>query len=78
LPEELITFVRVLEEDEDLRAWFDSFADTPDLLRQQEFRGLAARMQAGGEHADLVRATALLSEPEIYRAVVAILSEAET
>ena len=74
LPEELITFIQVLEEDEDLRAWFDSFADTPEWQRAEEFRKLAARMHAGGEHADLVRATAMLAEPDVYRAVVATLA----
>ena len=74
LPEELITFIAVLEEDEDLRAWFDSFAETPAWQRVDEFRQLAARMHAGGEHADLVRATALLAEDAVYRAVVATLA----
>jgi hypothetical protein len=78
IPEELVTFIRVLEEDEDLRAWFDSFADSPDWQRADEFRRLAMRMHAGGEHADLVRATAMLAEPEIYAAVVATLQRPQS
>ena len=48
VPEELVTFVQVLAEDDDLRAWFESFAATPDGPREMEFRGLAARMHAAG------------------------------
>jgi hypothetical protein len=75
IPEELVTFIQVLEEDEDLRAWFDSFADAPRWKREDDFRTLASRMQAGGEHQDLVRATALLAEPEVYQAVRAVLEK---
>jgi hypothetical protein len=73
IPEELVTFIEVLGEDDDLRAWFDSFAETPDWRRAEEFRQLAMRMHAGGEHPHLIRATALLAEPDIYAAVVATL-----
>jgi hypothetical protein len=77
IPEELIVFIQVLGEDEDLRAWFDSFAETPSWRRIEEFRQLAARMHAGGEHRDLVTATAMLAEPGIYEAVVQTLAEQE-
>ena len=70
-----MTFVQVLGEDEDLRAWFHSFADAPQWRRAEEFRKLAARMQAAGEHPDLIRTTALLAEPEVYSAVSAALEE---
>jgi hypothetical protein len=75
IPEDLVTFIQVLEEDEDLRAWFDSFAEASQWKREEEFRTLAERMQAGGEHPDLVRATALLAETEVYEAVRAVLKE---
>jgi hypothetical protein len=74
IPEELITFVQVLQEDGDLRAWFESFAEMPEWQRADEFRRLAARMQSGGEHPDLIRATALLAEPQVYAAVSAIIA----
>lgn len=70
-----MTFVQVLGEDEDLRAWFDSFAGAPQWRRAEEFRQLAARMQTAGEHPDLIRATVLLAEPEVYSAVQAALGE---
>lgn len=72
-----MTFVEVLGEDEDLRAWFDSFVDAPHWQRAEEFRKLAARMHAAGEHPDLVRTTALLAEPGIYEAVNAALAGEE-
>jgi hypothetical protein len=75
IPEELIVFIQVLGEDEDLWAWFNSFAEAPAWRRTEEFRRLAARMQAGGEHPDLVTATAMLAEPGIYDAVVRTLAE---
>ena len=70
-----MTFIEVLGEDGDLRAWFDSFADSPEWRRADEFRKLAMRMHAAGEHPHLVRATAMLAEPEIYAAVVATLHQ---
>ena len=73
IPDELVTFIEVLQEDGDLRAWFDSYGDSPEWQRADEFRRLAMRMHAGGEHPDLVRATALLAEPDIYASVVATL-----
>ena len=78
IPEELVTFIEVLHEDGDLRAWFDSFADSPEWQRADEFRRLAMRMHGGGEHPHLVRATALLAEPEIYAAVVSTLQNARS
>lgn len=70
-----MTFVQVLTEDEDLRAWFESFDNAPEWKRAEEFRKLAARMQDAGEHPDLVRATGLLANPEVYRAVGVALKE---
>ena len=71
-----MTFVQVLAEDDDLRAWFESFAATPDGPREMEFRGLAARMHAVGEAPELIAATAMLANPEIYLGAQAALSEA--
>ena len=76
VPEELVTFVQVLAEDDDLRAWFESFANAPDGQREVEFRGLAARMHAAGEAQELIAATAMLANSEIYRAAQAALGEA--
>ena len=76
IPDELVTFVQVLAEDEDLRAWFESFRETPDEKREAEFRTLAAKMQAAGEAPELVVATALLSKAEVYRAAEVALREA--
>ena len=72
VPDELVTFVQVLAEDDDLRAWFESFADVSAGRREMEFRGLAARMHAAGEALELIAATALLrtrkfSEPRKWR-----------
>lgn len=76
VPDELVTFVQVLAEDDDLRAWFESFADVPDHERAAEFRRLAVRMNAAGEAPELVQATVLLAEPEVFRAAQAALREA--
>jgi hypothetical protein len=76
IPDELVTFVQVLVEDDDLRAWFESFDDTPDGRIKVEFRGLATRMRAAGEAPELIAATALLSNPTVYWAARAALREA--
>ena len=76
IPDELVTFVQVLAEDEDLRAWFESFAETPEARRAAEFRALAARMHAGREAPELIRATALLADSRIFRAAKSALREA--
>ena len=73
VPDELVTFVQVLAEDDDLRAWFESFQETSDGFREVEFRKLAARMHAASEAPELIAATALLANPEIYRAAQAAL-----
>ena len=75
IPDELVTFVQVLAEDADLRAWFESFRDTPDAERAAEFRALAAKMHAAGEAPELITATALLAKTEVYRAAEAALGE---
>ncbi len=75
VPEELVRFVQVLAEDDDLRAWFESFDAVPDPVRQREFHELAARMQAAGEDGELVRATVLLGHPGVYRGVRCALAE---
>jgi hypothetical protein len=76
VPEELAKLVQVLAEDGDLRAWFDSLAGTPDDMRSEELREIAARMKAAGEHPELIQATALLAEPHIYQAVRLTLGQA--
>jgi hypothetical protein len=76
VPDELVTFVQVLTEDDDLRAWFESFAEVPEHECVAEFRRLAARMHAAGEAPELIHATALLAEPEVFRAAQAALREA--
>ena len=73
IPDELVTFVQVLVEDEDLRAWFESFVEVSDGERARGFLELAARMQAAGERQDLITATTLLATPEIFRAARAAL-----
>jgi hypothetical protein len=75
VPDELVTFVQVLTEDDDLRAWFESFAEVPEHERAAEFRRLAAQMQAAGEAREFVQATALLAETEVFRAAQAALRE---
>ena len=67
--EELLRFVEVLLEDDDLRAWFESLEGVPAARRGAEFSRMASRMQAAGEHIELIQATALLAENEVYQAV---------
>ncbi len=74
--DELTKFIAVLVEDEDLRLWFESFAEAPQAQRVAEFLGIAGRMRAAGEDAELVRATSLLAEPEVYEGVSRGLREA--
>ena len=76
IPEELVTFVQVLAEDDDLRAWFESLRATPDERREAEFREIAVRMQAAGEARELIAATALLAKPEVFHAAEAALRQA--
>ena len=76
IPDELVTFVQVLADDADLRAWFESFHDTPDAAREAEFRALAAKMRAAGEAPELIAATALLAKAEVYRAAEVALRQA--
>ncbi len=72
--EELLQFVEVLLEDEDLRAWFESLEGMPALQRSEEFAKITARMRAAGEHPELIQATALLAEEKIYQGVHATVS----
>ena len=76
IPGELVTVVQVLAEDDDLRAWFESFRATPDAEREAKFRALAAKMQAAGEAPELIAATALLAKTEVYLAAEVALREA--
>jgi hypothetical protein len=73
VPDELVTFVQVLAEDDDLRAWFESFVDSSDSERATAFLKLAARMQAAGERQELITATTMLAMPEVFRAARAAL-----
>jgi hypothetical protein len=76
IPEELVRFVQVLVEDDDLRAWFESFRETPGAQREVAFLGLAARMHAAGEAPELIAATALLAKAEVFHAAEAALRQA--
>lgn len=75
IPEELVTFVQVLAEDADLRAWFESFRDTRDEVREMEFCALATKMHAAGEAPELIAATALLAKREVFQAAQIALVE---
>jgi hypothetical protein len=61
-----VQFLQVLQEDDELRAWFESFADLPPQQRAASFTAMAAKMQAAGEHPELVQATALLADAGVY------------
>ena len=76
IPDELVTFVQVLAEDDDLRAWFESFRDASGAEREGEFRALAAKMQAASEAPELIAATALLANAEVFQAAQMALREA--
>ena len=76
IPDELVTFVQVLAEDDDLRAWFESFQAASDAAREAEFRAIAAKMQAAGEEPGLIAATSLLAKPEVFQAAQAALQQA--
>lgn len=70
-----MTFVQVLAEDADLRAWFESFRETPDAVREREFRALATKMHAAGEAPQMIVATALLAKREVFLAAQIALGE---
>ncbi|MEO7319395.1 MAG: hypothetical protein ABIZ56_10440 [Chthoniobacteraceae bacterium] len=75
VPDELVTFVQVLVEDDDLRAWFESFQAASDGEREAEFRTIAAKMQAAGEEPGLIASTSLLAKPEVFRAAQVALRQ---
>ena len=75
IPESLVRFVQALVEDEGLHEWFESLAIFSPRERAAEFNAVATRMRAGGEHADLAHATALLGAPGMYEAVRAAVAE---
>jgi hypothetical protein len=74
-PETLVRFIQALAEDEDLQLWFESLADVSERERAGEFRQMAARMEASGEHAELAHTIGLLAAPGIYEAVRTALAE---
>ncbi len=67
--EEMGKFVQGLVDDADLRAWFDSFEEVDEYARCSEFLGLAQRMEAAGEHPELIRTTSRLADPGVYSSV---------
>lgn len=69
LSDELVRLVQVLVEDARLRAWFQKLDRLPEGPRSVEFARVAAQMKAGHEDPKLVQATALLANPEVYKAV---------
>ena len=73
--EDLAKLVEALLEDEDLRIWFESFEGVPPAQRRLEFANMAGQMKAAGEHPELIAATELLAQPEIFRAMQATVRE---
>jgi hypothetical protein len=67
--EEMNKFVQGLVDDADLEAWFESFEGLDEAARCSEFLGLAQRMEAAGEHPELIRTTLRLAEPGVYSSV---------
>ena len=73
---ELAKVLEVLLEDADLRAWYEHLAGLTVAQRSAEFASVAMRMKQGGEHPDLVTATALLASPEVESAFRLAFEEA--
>lgn len=67
--EEMNKFVQGLEDDADLHAWFESFEGVDESARCSHFLVLAQRMEAAGEHPELIRPTLRLAEPGVYSSV---------
>ena len=73
--EELAKFLEALIEDEDLRIWFESFEEVSAGERGLEFLNMAGRMKAEGEHPELIAATSLLADPDVFRSMLLALRE---
>jgi hypothetical protein len=73
--EEMNKFVQGLVDDADLQAWFESFGGVDERARCSDFLVLAQRMEAAGEHPELIRATSRLAEPGVYSSVRETLQE---
>jgi hypothetical protein len=73
LGEEMEKFVQGLVDDADLRAWFESFDGVDEAARCHEFLSLAQRMEAAGEHPELIRSTRCLAEPSVYSSLREVL-----
>jgi hypothetical protein len=67
--EEMDKFVQGLVDDADLQAWFESFEGVDESARCSDFLLLVQRMEAAGEHPELIRATSRLAEPGVYSSV---------
>jgi hypothetical protein len=75
MPEELVSILEAILEDDALSAWFLSLQQLPPAVRRMELGGLAARMRAAGEDADLAQAVSALARPELYDAACKTLRE---
>ena len=76
LPEELVTLVQVLAEDDALRGWFERVGAASDVVRVAELHRVAGEMEAGGEEARLVKAVRLLAHPHVFQGACAALKAA--
>lgn len=73
--EELVKFIQVLIEDEELRGWFDEMSELPAGARSAEFTRMAGEMERAGEHPELITATALLANADLFDAVAQTLND---
>ncbi len=68
-PPELMTMIRVIGQDTDLRWWLKRLVELPTNLRASEIGQLTAAMTANGEDAKLVAAFKRLVEPTVCKVV---------
>lgn len=70
IPEELVRFIQVLSEENNLKAWFLSLENLPDNVRSSELERMAIKMKSNNEDPPLISLVESLINKSIYDAIL--------
>ncbi len=70
IPDEIVRFIQIVSDDENLRDWFLNLENIPNSVRYSELQKVGKKMKENNEDSSLIIFIESLSNKDIYNAIL--------
>ncbi len=70
IPDEIVRFIQVVSDDENLKDWFLNLENIPNSVRYSELQKMGEKMKENNENPSLILLIESLSNKDIYKAIL--------